>query len=894
MEFEPPLEPSVLQHMKSFQDTMQITAPMNDSAWAVLEPLLLAQREAAELVEHQRQFRLAALQSARPNADAEHTKPSKELDDKEYEKKQEPLRKRLGEYADECISGQWKGGNQLHKDNAPAFAVSVLEHVHLRYLEQKKAGLLPSTETSSRPGRGQGTPAPEPFLSLDNMKWVFESKIRPLTEARRRELFVCADCPEERAPKWFAFEGLMQHYGAKHTTAFSQGNIVVHWTTSEWPEEPPFHQYPTRFIAAEKKASDHRNHGRPRNTPQTHEDSSFAPPATSRLLSENPLFSNSQSSAQADHGHQSHHSSHATTRVSSQGHLHAPGGPAEAANGTNASLQVDTFSKFAREVWDMLELAKPPDFYDCVHVQVVLYHAVARFAAVFGYTPSLDLVTEALATNKQMMPVKNVGGLVCQMCDASRTDVQAQTYYARIKNTKLYTLPALINHFKIIHLSQNPGWLDWLQHMIMMPEKLLINDIVDVQEVNDEKLGLIKAALPTAFPYHLPNIDVVQDARQASGHDSGYGARFLDRFVKKSKKGENANQPKKKGRGGFRGTATTARVGSDESSSEPNEHEYDPRRPLHLPSDPARYDTDFARRGSDTTSPLASQNLNLPPETLAALGQLSSAIQSKQTPQLQGSYGADRSPSVGRKDSQGSTGHAPAQPDIAAILASLTGQPQPTQMNTPPVPNPGAGPSTQPYGAHTPSYPDNAHRYASNRGSIAPHLHNAQSFEQNRAHSYLEPAYVPQNSPAPYTAVYDQEGRRYIPQAGPQHASAWHSAQQPIQSFQTVPLEYNRPPSAGGHVNVYSPNPQTAPGSRSTYIDELGRSVRLIPIDGDPAQVQYLPHPMRLQSQPPPQQYHPGLQHGQVAQPMYYQYPGGQQQSPPGSAGGGHTYDRRY
>jgi len=77
-------------------------------------------------------------------------------------------------------------------------------------------------------------------LTLENMKWVFDTKIKPYTENYRKELFLCNDC---EALKFYGFEGVIQHYAAKHTSALSLGSIVVHWK-SEWPVYPPFNPEP--------------------------------------------------------------------------------------------------------------------------------------------------------------------------------------------------------------------------------------------------------------------------------------------------------------------------------------------------------------------------------------------------------------------------------------------------------------------------------------------------------------------------------------------------------------------------------------------------------------------------------------------------------------------------
>ena len=214
MEMDPPLNPSALQHIQAFRDTMQITTPLTDDQWEkMLRPKILEEREAAELVEHQRQQQMAALQAALPSslADDAYVRPAKEVYDRDYQVAQEPLRTKLGEYADDRINGYWRHGQGLDKETCIVFAIDVLLHVRQRYLADKGAGILPASKDLSTKSLGSkhSTPSPEPFLSLDNMKWVFDNKVRGLTDRLKKELFICDGCAQERNPKWFAFEGLI-------------------------------------------------------------------------------------------------------------------------------------------------------------------------------------------------------------------------------------------------------------------------------------------------------------------------------------------------------------------------------------------------------------------------------------------------------------------------------------------------------------------------------------------------------------------------------------------------------------------------------------------------------------------------------------------------------------
>ncbi|KXL46642.1 hypothetical protein M433DRAFT_65402, partial [Acidomyces richmondensis BFW] len=476
LQLEPPLTPNVLQHMDSYQAALQIPTPMDDRQWETLLPRLLVQREVAELIEHQRTQQLAALQAAIPSTSTDEMflKPAKEVYDRDYEQAQEPLRKRLGEYADEIINGQWHGGQGLDRDTAPSFAIQILLHVRKRYLEDQQAGSLPVYDENSRSETSkQGTPPMDPFLSLDNMKWVFDNKVRVLTDQYRRDLFICSGC------------------------------------------EPPFNTNPAPWIRTDRKVSDYKTHARARHTPQhsAPHDGPFVPPSPSILLSENPLFASHQPS----NGHFPNSPVYPTyqpTYGPHQGVAYHPAMPITPAIDMSYDVQLEKLATDARQIWDQLDGVN--DMLECVRVQAVIKLMAARFADHFHEKPSLDLMTDALATNAAMRPIKTAAGLACRACVAAQTDGSAnyQSYYSRIAKMKLYNLSSLITHFKISHETQ-AGRSHWVHDMIELPERQLIGDLLQAPGMDDEKLGILAQAFPRVFPNPLPRIGIVTEAARS-------------------------------------------------------------------------------------------------------------------------------------------------------------------------------------------------------------------------------------------------------------------------------------------------------------------------------------------------------------------------------------------
>jgi hypothetical protein len=248
-ELVPPIKPSTLALMDNFAAALQIAMPLTDQAWELLKPRLLAQREAAEQQEQEllakNQF-LTRQAEERKQQEA-RLKEAKETIDREWEETQKSVRERLETYADTFIREQWQNGEAVTRDSCAQFAADMLLHVRHRFytsIAQEDARM-----------RSMGIPipldsphtAPTRKLTLENMRWVYEHKIKPLTEQFQKELFLCNAC--DNHGRYYSLDSVVQHFAAKHTDSLSMGTAVVYWK-ADWPELPPFDPNPTAAKAA--------------------------------------------------------------------------------------------------------------------------------------------------------------------------------------------------------------------------------------------------------------------------------------------------------------------------------------------------------------------------------------------------------------------------------------------------------------------------------------------------------------------------------------------------------------------------------------------------------------------------------------------------------------------
>ena len=248
-ELNPPIKPSALALMDSFVAALQIAMPLTDQAWELLKPRLLAQREAAEQQEReqlaQNQFLIQRTEE-RKQQEAQ-LKEAKENLDRVWEDSQKSVRGKLETYADNFIRDQWQDGVGITKDSCTQFAADMLLHVRHRFcasIAQEDAQM-----------RAMGAPIPTHAsqaaltrkLTLENMRWVYENKIRPLTEHFQKELFLCNAC--DNHGRYYSLDSVVQHFAAKHTDSLSMGTAVVYWK-ADWPELPPFDPNPTAAKAS--------------------------------------------------------------------------------------------------------------------------------------------------------------------------------------------------------------------------------------------------------------------------------------------------------------------------------------------------------------------------------------------------------------------------------------------------------------------------------------------------------------------------------------------------------------------------------------------------------------------------------------------------------------------
>lgn len=571
-QLDPPIPSNILRHMESFRAAIQIPQPMNEHAWNMLQPRLLAQLPAAQQAEADHVSRVASLPTRtaeRRHLDA-NSKEARDVMDREWEESQRPARDKLNDLADNFINQEWDHGNTVTYENSPKFAADLFAAVRRAYYAnaqeaRSKAEALDSTENG-------------PILVLDHMKWVYDNKVKPVTEQYRKEIFLCHGGGCETNTRFYGFEGVIQHYGAKHTNAFSAGNVVVAWREAEWPEDPPFHPDPASVKFTHQASSSMSGFGSwhggfsrantstpsmqpylPQTSPGPYAyggqyNGPFPPPQTPMSgygypqpyppPVENyppqgmgpPMFG-----AQSGQ-HPGQHPYLTSPAVINPAlapppamPLPGPAGsdmvhnPVDDAQHSTSSFdkQVSTVITMAQDIWKQTSGIK--DMPNSLRIYVLLYRVISKFHVEFNHEPNLNHFIDALSNHDIPKALKNAPGLSCKACQ-NESHNQSGAYYSKSEERKTYTVLNLMTHFRSQHLAFQPSVpghaqfaapLDWKEDMIELPNDRFISGLIHAPGMDDEKLLMIATVFPNCFRMPLPKIGVIDSHGIASLASSG-------------------------------------------------------------------------------------------------------------------------------------------------------------------------------------------------------------------------------------------------------------------------------------------------------------------------------------------------------------------------------------
>jgi len=539
LQLNPPLLPNVLQHIPAFKASIVIAIPLNEQAWGNLLPKLLEQREEAEekeRVKAEGQIKLQKQIEEKKACDILQ-KELKEKKEREWEECQAPVKEKLDQYASEIIN-LWLSripANQhpsVNRESALRFAPEVLARVRKRFYDENPyTPQDPNHYIMLDPNSAHGaTTLDTPTgrrLMLENMKYVFDTKIKPITDQVRKELFLCSGCDSN--PKFYGFEGVIQHYAAKHTNLMSLGSVIVHWK-SDWPYCPPFVLDPVAAASGLKHMSHASHHQQLQSNNHPNTASTFGAYNTTHRMgmhmsaqmeilhqtmitngypNEGAYLNGVYAAFPAPHQHYPvhQHDGSMMQTINLNTPIQALVPPTLAPYQQQSETQRAQFEEIAataREAWFQLNGIK--DLPSSVRVHYVIQRVVKAFQAKFPpLLPQLNMFIEALREHNLMKPMRNVNGLQCLACIINPPHSNSSSTGIHPIG-RVFTLISLIQHFEMVHVVRNrsPIKMDWKTQMIRLPEARVIGMLRDAMGMDEEKLKLLKEVFPVAFNLPLP------------------------------------------------------------------------------------------------------------------------------------------------------------------------------------------------------------------------------------------------------------------------------------------------------------------------------------------------------------------------------------------------------
>ncbi|EPQ65919.1 Bgt-150 [Blumeria graminis f. sp. tritici] len=515
----PPLPAEELFSMASFQAAIQIIQPFTDNAWELLKPRLVSQRE--ETKHRERETFLVEQKTMTQPSKKEGKNPTGRV----KEDSPTPLLTKIGGFADDFIRDEWNGGERVWFENSPLFAARVLIHVRKRFYTGK-------TEKDVHPHTTRQISAglpPNKKLSLENMKWVFDTKVKPITDKFRKTLFLCNAC--DLATRYYGFEAVIQHYAAKHTTQLSLGKLVVCWK-SEWPEESPFKPNPSStplhpiynfgpsastdpiltrghssvpdfsLLGSSIKNCAKETHGASNSILQ-HRDSEKKCRSSRTGITEQTQYGTQgvTSSIRSDHCSESstHQSSIPPTICKRQENVE------DTPFSTNQHVitlqedneynkQLQNFAGHIRDIWASIgSLKKIPGTFKAY---TLVFHIIKRFKDCFKQNPPLILLKDVLH-QKDMHPVRNIHGLLCEACSSA---AMRKTETSNPEKN-MFSFFQLVKHFHLVH-EQNDSFnqanltIDWTHEMVKLSELGKICSIIESPGIDKNRLSLFVEAIP--------------------------------------------------------------------------------------------------------------------------------------------------------------------------------------------------------------------------------------------------------------------------------------------------------------------------------------------------------------------------------------------------------------
>jgi hypothetical protein len=441
LKLDPPLSLESIMHLPSYKAAVSDHTPLNEARWEYLKARLLQERRAAE-------GRRSSSEHADRNGDASAKVKTEPRDDGypsslwggRTDSVQLSNRMKLSAHAKEAVRN-WKG--PINADTAPRFAADVLRICRKQFL----------ADESTRRKR----------LTLEDMKYVYDTEVKPLTHEHRAEMFLCNGCPNN--PRWWCFEPLVQHFSAKHTYNPRGKQAKVNWR-ADWPDIGPFRSDPDKAKFDITPLAEPVGSPQPTRGPfRPNEFQSPAPPQWPRGFNQ-PIPTAPRNGYVPPYRDEFRHD------------------------------RLDGVANDARDAW--FQLCNVRDIPASVLVHYVIARTARKYQSKFSESIPISLFLEGLIEHPAMVPIRAANGLGCLECQRH----PGKSIDGTSKADRMFPVVSLLQHFETVHIRRNKSVVapDWIRDMVRLPHPRIISALAESGAVDSERKFLLEDIFPWAFP----------------------------------------------------------------------------------------------------------------------------------------------------------------------------------------------------------------------------------------------------------------------------------------------------------------------------------------------------------------------------------------------------------
>jgi hypothetical protein len=232
---QPPIPPDILVDLSSFQTSLEKAEPLHDEEWNTLKQQLISQYKKIRKAEKRKSEKaekkksaLAAKASEKNQANST-AKKSTEVALQDGQDAETLVKIRVSALADKFIGDHSIEGQSIEQKDYAQLIIGMMAYVREQFYTD-----LSITDTTSLASK----------LTLGDMVWIFDNKIKQILKDTDQDLFSCGKCINSK--KRFGFNAVIHHYLSKHAPKPSQkGKKLRDRLRVEWPVEIPFGSSPS-------------------------------------------------------------------------------------------------------------------------------------------------------------------------------------------------------------------------------------------------------------------------------------------------------------------------------------------------------------------------------------------------------------------------------------------------------------------------------------------------------------------------------------------------------------------------------------------------------------------------------------------------------------------------